>query len=320
MTASDPIRLYPGADGFPLDPAAVFGRAGPLVVEVGFGNATFLGGLAREHPDWNLIGVEIAATSLSRGVGLVRREQLANVRLLCADARMLIREMLPEGSTHRVYVNFPDPWPKERHQVRRLMQQEFLRMLSTRLEPCGELWFTTDHAEYFDFACAEARATGLYALRVSDPPPAALGTKYAQRWQAEGIRIQHVVLSLQERSAEDYPHRLEVVEMTHARLEGDLDAVDSFEKQVHEIDNGHVVLLDCARTLDGSKLRFEVIVEEAGLHQEVMVEVRHAAGGVYVELQNFGRPAVTRGVRKAVDLVADWLAEKGLKKVEAAVR
>lgn len=317
---ADPIRLYPGADGFPVDPARVFGRGGPLVVEVGFGNASFLGGLAREHPDWNLIGVEIAATSLSRGVGLVRREGLANVRLLCADARLLVAEMLPEESIHRIYVNFPDPWPKERHLDRRLLQEEFFRLLSTRLEPGGELWFTTDHAGYFEFAKDEAHRTGLYAIREDHPPVAALGTKYARRWQAEGIEINHVVFTQTARDTAPHPHRLEVVDVAHARLEGDLGQVTNFEKQVHEIEGGHVVLLDCTRTLDGRKLRLEVIVEEGDLHQEVMVEVRDAAGGVYVELQNFGRPAVTRGVRKAVDLVADWLAEQGLRKVEAAVR
>ena len=316
----DSIRLYPGADGFPIDPARVFGRGGPLVVEVGFGNATFLGGLAREHPDWNLIGVEIAATSLTRGVGLVRREGLTNVRLLCADARMLVSEMLGEGSIHRVYVNFPDPWPKERHLGRRLLQREFLRLLSTRLEEGGELWFTTDHAGYFAFALDEARATGLYELVEGPPPPATLATKYARRWQSEGIEINHVVLRRIRRDAQPHPRRLEVVEMAHARLEGDLAQVRSFEKQVHEIENGHVVLLDCTRTLDGSRLRFEVIVEEADLHQELIVEVRRSAGGVYVELQNFGRPAVTRGVRKAVDLVADWLVGCGMTKLEGAVR
>jgi tRNA (guanine-N7-)-methyltransferase len=316
---SSPIRLYPGADGFPLDPAAVFGRVAPLVVEVGFGNGSFLGGLAREHPDWNLIGVEIAATSLSRGVGLVRRQRIRNVRLVCADARMLVSEMLPEDSTRRIYLNFPDPWPKERHLERRLLHRGFFRLLSTRLEPDGELWFTTDHAGYFEFALEEATASGLFALHEGAPPPATLGTKYARRWQSEGIRINHVVFRRTGRDESPHPHRLEVVEVAHARLEGDLSSVIRFEKQVHEIEHGHVVLLACTRSLDGRRLLVQVIVEEADLQQEILVEVRDAAGGVYVELQNFGRPAVTRGVRQAVDLVADWLAGLGLTKTESAV-
>jgi tRNA (guanine-N7-)-methyltransferase len=302
-----------------MDPAALFGRAAPLVLEVGFGNGTFLAGIADEHPDWNLIGVEIAAASLSRGIGRVRRDGLDNVRLLCADARVLVHDMLPARSIHRVYVNFPDPWPKEKHVDRRLLSCWFFRLLSTRFEDHGEVWLTTDHAEYFDYALAECRSTGLYEVDAGDPPPSTLQTKYARRWQSEGIRINHAVFRLGERDPSPFPPRLEVVELAHARLSGDLSAVQAFKKQVFEIVDGHVVLLEASRTLDGSRLHVECIVEEADLRQEILVEVREAPGGIYVELQHFGRPAVTRGVRKAVDLVADWLASTGMEKLEAAV-
>jgi tRNA (guanine-N7-)-methyltransferase len=314
---TDPIRLFPGANGFPMAPAAVFGRNGPLVVEVGFGNAGFLGGLARENPDWNLVGVELTSASLTRAVSMIRRNQLDHVRAVCADARMLIAEMLPERSIHRVYVNFPDPWPKEKHLDRRLLKADFFRLLSTRLEDGGELWFTTDHAEYFGFALEEARATGLYDVIEGPPPAATLDTKYAQRWQAEGIVINHVIFRMKDRDSNPHPCRLEVGEVAHARLEGDLDAVTGFEKQVHEIENGHVVLLDCARSLDSERLRVEVIVEESDLRQEILIEARRTPSGIYVELQSFGRPAVTRGVRRAVVLVADWLASCGLRKIES---
>lgn len=319
MPTEDPVRLFPGADGFPINPGEVFGRSGPLAVEVGFGNATFLAGLATEHPDWNLVGVEIAAASLSRGVGVIRRAQLDHVRVICVDARMLLCDMLPAQSVYRVYVNFPDPWPKDRHIERRLLQEQFFRMLSTRLVEGGQLWLTTDHAEYYGFAVEQARASGLFAVEPGDPPPATLETKYARRWQAQRIPINHVVFTLQQRDDQPHPHRLEVVDMAHARLEGDLDSVRGFEKQVHAIEGGHVVLLDCARYLDGKRLRVEVIVEEADLRQEILIEVRPSPGGIYVELQNFGRPATTKGVRKAVDLVADWLVGCGLRKTEAAL-
>ena len=316
MAQLDPIRLFPGAGGFPMDPAAVFGRVGPLVVEVGFGNASFLAGLARENPDWNLIGVEITSASMTRGVSQIRRDGLDQVRVLCADARALVAEMLPERSLHRIYLNFPDPWPKEKHLDRRLLQADFFRLLSTRLEDGGELWFTTDHAEYFGFAMQEARATELYELTEGPPPPATLDTKYAQRWQAEGIVINHIVFRMKSRDPNPHPRRLEVVEVAHARLEGDLSQVTGFEKQVHEIENGHVVLLDCARSFDRGRLRLEVLVDEADLRQEVLIEARETPGGIYVELQSFGRPAVTRGVRRAVVLVAEWLVSCGLRKIE----
>jgi len=314
---ADPIRLFPGTGGFPLDPQELFGRSGPLVIEVGFGNATFLAGLATEHTDWNLIGADIAAASLTRGVTALRRLGLSNARVLCADARMLVSEMLGERSIHRIYVNFPDPWPKERHLDRRLLQAPFFRLLSTRLVDGGELWLTTDHAEYYEFSLQQARETGLFDIRTGPPPEAMLQTKYARRWQAEGITINHAVFALRARDDQAHPCRLEMVDMAHARLDGDLAAVKEFEKQVHDIADGHIVLVDCKRSLDGERLTVEVIVEESDLRQEVLVEVRRTPSGIYVELQSFGRPASTRGVRRAVDLVADWLVSCGLRKTES---
>ena len=200
----------------------------------------------------------------------------------------------------------------------RLLRQDFFRLLSTRLEDGGELWFTTDHAEYFEFAMEEARATGLFEVRPGPPPPATLKTKYAMRWQDEGIRINHVVFRLAGRHPEAFPSRLEVVDVAHALLKGELSAVTGFEKQVHEFPDGHIVLLDCTRSLDGERLRVELIVEEGDLHQEILVEVRPTPGGIYVELQSLGRPATTPGVRRAVGLVADWLEGFGMQRIESA--
>lgn len=309
-------RLYPGIHGLPLDLAAVYGRPGPLVVEIGFGNGEFFSELAREHPHWNLLGVEIAAASVTRGVRRIRRERLEHTRVYCGDGRFLLREMLPLASVHRVYVNFPDPWPKGRHQERRIIQVPFLRMLSTRLEPGGELWFTTDHAEYFEFAVSEGERTGFYDVRVGPPPEAALRTKYARRWQEQRKRIHHAVFAPRRADTDPHPPRLEVIDMAHARLNGDLSQVTRFEKTSFELPLGHLVLLDAARTLDGQRLLVRVIVDEADLRQDVVVEVRPAASGaVYVELEGFGSPAATAGACAAVERVADWLESCGLTRI-----
>ncbi len=315
-SALRPPRVYPGIDGLPLDPVAVFGRTGPLVVEIGFGNGGFFSELAHEHPHWNLMGVEVAAASITRGIRRIRREQLEHTRVFCGDGRVLLREMLPPASVHRVYVNFPDPWPKERHQDRRLMQVPFLRMLSTRLEAGGELWFTTDHAEYFAFAVAEAERTGIYDVRPGPPPRAALRTKYARRWQDLDIPIHHAVFAPRCADLDPHPALLEVVDMAHARLQGDLTRVTHFEKQSFDIPLGNLVLLDVARTLDGERLLVRAIVNEADLRQDVVVEVRAAgSGAVYVELESFGYPAATKGVRAVVEHVADWLTSFGLTRI-----
>ncbi len=309
------VRLYPDALGTDLD--AAFGRRAPLVLEIGFGNGTFFRDLARDHPDWNLLGVEIAAASITRGIGTIRREGLEHVRVFCGDARFVVRELIGAGQLYRGYLNFPDPWPKERHQHRRLLQVPFFRLLSTRLDPDeGEFWFTTDHEAYFHFALEQARETGLFEIDTGTPPEAALRTKYAQRWQQQRKAIHHAIFRSRAVDPDSHERRLEVVDVPHARLSGELDAVGDFEKQTHREEHGTVVLLDCARTLDGQRLLFTVLAEESDLRQDLLIEARRAgSGAIYVELLAFGRPATTPLTRAAVARVADWLESQGLQRV-----
>ncbi|HKI84518.1 MAG TPA: tRNA (guanosine(46)-N7)-methyltransferase TrmB [Candidatus Krumholzibacteria bacterium] len=304
---------------WPVDPKRIFGRGGPFVMEIGFGNGQFLAELSSFHPEWNLLGVEIAPASITRAYLRARREGLANIRVLHGQARFAVRELCPPRSLHRVFVNFPDPWPREKHQDRRLMQQPFLRLLSTRLEDGGALLFTTDHEEYFRFALAEGEATGLYAIREGDPSPEMLRTKYAQRWLGMRKPIYHAAFLKARETSEPHPASIEVVTMQHIRLRGDLKTVASFEKAVHPFKGGRVILRNCYRGLEQAELEFFCLVDEEDLRQQVVVEARPGESGVTVELSGFGAPVVTRGVKESVHAVANWLVARGMEILEVAV-
>lgn len=311
-------RLWPHQLRFPLEPSQVFGRRAPLAVEIGFGNGAFLADVAARQSEWDYLGVEIAAASISRGVQRAHREGVENVKLFCGDGRTLVWDVLPPRSLRRIIVNFPDPWPKERHHARRLLQREFFELASTRLEDGGSLWLTTDHEEYFRFALEEAAASRLFRSRVGEPPPETLLTKYAEKWQSRDLAIHHVAFEKVATSDREFLPRIEEVEMAHARLRGDFDSVRDFDKEVYEIDGGHVVLLELSRGLDGRRLIFQVVVEEADLRQNVLVEARQSRSGVYVGLERFGAPVQSRGVRAAVLKVADWLVDRGFEVLERA--
>jgi tRNA (guanine-N7-)-methyltransferase len=314
--SAGPVRIWTHDLSFPTDPAKIFGRPGPLVMEIGFGNGAFLCDLAQREPDWNLLGVEIAAASISRGVLRARREGLDNVRLYCGNGRFLLWDVLPEASVRHIIVNFPDPWPKERHLDRRLLNAEFFELATRRLQDGGDVWLTTDHPDYFEFACQQARSTGLIDVIQGPAPPETLQTKYAEKWQSMDLRIHHARFVPHAQSERSFAPRVQEADVAHARLRGDLSEVTRFEKRSLEIEGGHIVLVEASRTLDGNRLHFEVIVEEGDLRQSVLVEARPSQSGVYVGLEHFGAPAQTRGVKRAVLAVADWLEEQGLAAVE----
>ncbi len=314
-----PNLLRLGEIDWPVVPEAIFGRRAKLVVEVGFGNGQFLEDMARVHPEWNLLGVEIAPASVTRAWRRLRRAAMAHVKVMRGQAAFVVRELCPPRGLHRVFVNFPDPWPKEKHEERRLLRQPFFRLLSTRLEPEGALLLTTDHEEYFRFSVEQAEATGLFRITEGSPPAEMLRTKYAQRWLGLRKSIFHGEFRKQAEDPDRHRPRVEVVDMQHIRLKGSLDGIGGFEKTLHRFETGQVVLKNCYRGLDGRVLIFLCIVDEDDLRQEVLVEARPSASGIFVALMGFGAPVITRGVRESVRAVAGWLRQQGLELIEEAV-
>ncbi len=293
----------------------MFGREGPLFVEIGVGSGGFIADLSARHPEANVLGVDRAPQSIARSYRRLRDSPRPNARLMKADARFVIRNVLPAGVLQRVYVNYPDPWPRRKHRDRRLLQRPFLRLLATRLACDGRILVTTDHREYFNFALTNA--DGLFAVDTGEPPEEVLATK----WAKKGEEHYHAALvpraSVPRAGARPAAYRAEanvafVDEMYHAVLDGELPDIQTFEKQTVSVRDGVSVVLDCYRTLDGRGLAFLVHVEEKHLSQEVIVEAREGKNGYVVALKRFGEPLHTRGLADSVRYVAEWLEECGM--------
>jgi tRNA (guanine-N7-)-methyltransferase len=288
-----------------------FPRPGPLVLEIGFGDGRFLVELARLQPDWNLLGVEISLASVSRAFRRMHREWVRQARLFRGHGRMIVRDFLPPASLRRIYVNFPDPWPRRRNVVRRLLQPEFFRMAANRLEMGGDLLLTTDHAEYFEFARKSARESGVFREEVASPPEEALRTKYALKWQDQDRPIYHAIFTPTSTPAPPRP-LVSLEKMQHALMEGSLSCVGDFAKYTHRFKSGTAVVTEAYRSLSREGLLFRVIVEEADLHQELLVKAWSKSDGIFVGLDAFGDPLGTRGCREAVRAVTHVLIEHGL--------
>lgn len=285
------------------------------MVEIGFGDGRFTAALARERPDWNLLAIDISAGSVARAISRLVAARIGNVRLFHGQAEFALRQLVAPGALTRVYVNFPDPWPKERHAGNRLLSAQFLARLATRLALGGELWLTTDHDEYWAFALGEARASGLYSIAEREPPAALLATKYALKWKHGGRTFHHAAFTKVAEPREPWP-ALSRSPMPHALMEGELGELASFEKQVLAIDGGSVVLLDALRPIDGRGLMFLAHVEEHGIVQQVLLEARPTPRGLHVGLANFAAPIATDGVQAAVAWLVAWLEGRGLRTLQ----
>ena len=129
--------------------ASCFGREAPLHLEIGSGNGFFLAALAKRHPEWNILGVEIRYKRIVLCAKKVMKANLSNARILRYHAAHL-DDILTPGSLHGLYVNHPDPWPKERHERNRLISAWFLEDVALYLVEGGHLRLKSDHKPNID--------------------------------------------------------------------------------------------------------------------------------------------------------------------------
>lgn len=143
-----------------------FGNAHPIRIEIGMGKGKFIYGLAGKNPGINYIGIEKYSSVLLRALQKMEKEPLPNLLFIRMDAEE-IGEVFEEEEVERIYLNFSDPWPKDRHAKRRLPSREFLERYDKILRKDGVLEFKTDNRALFEFALGELPAAGWEALQVT---------------------------------------------------------------------------------------------------------------------------------------------------------
>lgn len=180
--------LLPESAPRPLDWAGLFGAAGPVELEIGSGKGTFLVETAESHPEVRYLGIEWARSYADYIRDRVRRRNLRNVRVARADAGVFVADHVPAGSLRTIHLYFPDPWPKERHHGRRLVQPAFVAAAADALAPGGELRFVTDHAEYFEEAVERLAAEPRLERREFPAEETPL-TNYLRKYREEGREI-----------------------------------------------------------------------------------------------------------------------------------
>lgn len=134
------------------DWSEVFENDAPVELELGSGDGSFIVELARRHPDRNFVAVERLMGRARKIVREAKKLDLKNLKALRLDASYVVARLCPADSVERVWILFPDPWPKARHHKRRLIQADFLDELERVVRPGGEVRFATDHEEYFQWA------------------------------------------------------------------------------------------------------------------------------------------------------------------------
>lgn len=185
----------------------IFGNGNPVHIEVGMGKGRFITDLAKANPDINYVGIERYTSVLLRAVEKLEAEELTgerrlkNLFFLCIDARDL-PEIFGEGEVEKIYLNFSDPWPKDRHARRRLTSKEFLGRYDRILVKEGTVEFKTDNRGLFDFSLEEAEPAGWrlisFTYDLHHDPGLVKGnvmTEYEEKFSAMGNPICKMIIA-----------------------------------------------------------------------------------------------------------------------------
>ena len=192
-TFSPVIELVPELQVARLDLVQLFGRSAPLHVDLGCGDGSFLCEMAQQFPKRNFLGID----RLTKRVEKVRRkaEKIENVRVLRADTLFAVRYLLPKNSVETFYLLFPDPWPKRRHQFRRIFTHDFLEAIAVALEKHGILRVATDQLDYFHQMEQLSRGHSQFEIVPSSRNDCVLPrTKFESRFRQQGVPIYRLTL------------------------------------------------------------------------------------------------------------------------------
>ena len=133
----------------PWDAEKLFGRTAPLELEIGSGKGMFIAKAAGQYPQHNFLGIEIGVKYARFSAARLFRQNRNNAVMVCGDAVLVLRDVIPSDTLAAVHVYFPDPWWKRAHRKRRVLRSEVLQLIESRLMPGGTLHFWTDVEEYF---------------------------------------------------------------------------------------------------------------------------------------------------------------------------
>ena len=178
--------------------AEVFQNDHPIHIEVGMGKGQFIIEMARRNPEVNYIGIEKYSSVLVRAVEKLEDFEQDNLRLIRMDAEN-IEEVFDKDEVDRIYLNFSDPWPKDRHAKRRLTSTRFLERYNNILTPEGRVMFKTDNKDLFDFSLEQVEEAGwilenhTYDLLHSEYNEENVMTEYEEKFSAKGNPICRLV-------------------------------------------------------------------------------------------------------------------------------
>ena len=179
-----------------LDMDSLFESDAPITLEIGFGDGVSLATMAANAPDQNFIGIEVHRPGVGRMLHLTEDNNLTNLRVMDDDAVQIIKNRIPDGSLDRVQLFFPDPWHKKRHNKRRIVQDEFVKLIALKLSVNGVFHLATDWEPYAEHMVGVMEASDEFKSQATTPYSPKPDARPTTKFETRGLKLGHGVWDL----------------------------------------------------------------------------------------------------------------------------
>jgi tRNA (guanine-N7-)-methyltransferase len=304
---------------WPTDWTAVFGVERRLILEIGFGYGHFLHHLHQTRPDANIIGLEVNNTCLVKAEKAIPRKGMHNVRVVRSSAETALHHLFTPNSIQEIHINFPDPWFKDRHAGRRLMQRDTLDAMTSRLHPGGMLYLATDIRDYAEMSAdlleSTLGLTNTFDTGWVHSMPGRVITKYERKAQQAGRPCFYFAYRRNDQPVQ-HPPAIKEQPMPHMIIQSPLTLQQMFaaleESDLTEVtvESGEARVNFKNSYLGSHSLLFDAYVHEPTIDQRVslaLVERQQHPGEYTLKLGAIGSPRPTDGIHAAVRYLGERL-------------
>jgi len=314
--------LSPRGLKLPLDLEQLSGGLPKVALEIGFGNGEYTTGWAASNPDSLLIGLEVSSSCAARCARRIGNAELSNLKILCTDARFMMKELFADESLDLVMMNFPCPWPKTRHAKRRVTAREFADSLAAVLKTGGIFELVTDEEWYAaEVRKALAEHDALSVSCYDNNFSRTITTKYERKWLAMGKTITRLAVAKTKkftvaRSTWKFDWNNEEDTAMHVKtgkpLPEDgltfLSRTSGATGDARWAFNGWYAACSDSDYENGKRFLVETVASDDEFEQRFYLKIVERREGVMVKLDGSAKVFLTPAVRFAVEDLARRLA------------
>ena len=179
-----------------FDFSTIFQREAPVILEIGFGNGESLHQMALENPQWDFIGIEVHGPGVGNLLVRIEESGVKNIRVMRDDAVDVLTDNIPDASLDRLNLFFPDPWHKSRHHKRRLVQNDWLKLVAKKLKADGILHIATDWDDYARHVRAKIAENTLFTEIQDHADIKTWLQRPTTKFEKRGLRLGHRITDL----------------------------------------------------------------------------------------------------------------------------